>query len=300
MPKSSSVGKAYVRGAIGCAVSSAALYGIGRWLGIESTVKIATGAQIAVYLLHGLPNKSEKFYDLSGSFTHLSVVLAALFQRRMVRSPRQLFLAITSCLWMTRLGAFLYNRILRDGRDSRFDKFKITWISFLSPWIIQALWVTLIQLPVVLANSAEDPASETDAVDYGSMALWFFGFLIEAAADSEKYAFRNVPENKDKFITTGLWRYSRHPNYFGEIVMWCAQAMIASNMALKGGDSNLHASWISPAFTALLLLKVSGMPMVEKAGQKKWGKDPEYIHYVTRTSSLVPWFPAPLFSKKGK
>ena len=295
-----SLTKAYVRGTISCAATSAVLYGIGKWLGIESTAKIAVGLQAAVYLLHGLPNKSEKFYDLSGSFTHLSVVVAALFQKRLVRSPRQLFLAIGSCLWMTRLGAFLYNRILRDGRDTRFDKFKITWVSFLAPWIIQALWVTLIQLPVVLANTVEDPAAETSAVDYAGMGLWLVGFLLEAAADSEKYAFRNLPENKERFITTGLWAYSKHPNYFGEILMWAAQSLIVSNMALQGADSKLHASWISPAFTALLLLKVSGVPMVEKAGMKKWGKDPEYLHYMAHTSSLIPWFPAPAIKTKAK
>jgi len=265
---------------------------LGYFLNIGFYVAIACGIQYAVFFMHGLPYCSEKFYDLSGSFTHFAVVMSCMTRNTRVRSARQVLAALASTVWMTRLGTFLYSRILRDGKDARFDNIKPVWISWLGAWTVQAAWVTLIQLPVVLLNDRDDAAPLT-LVDYLAVMGWLAGFLIEAAADSQKMAFRDNPENKGKYITTGMWRYSRHPNYFGEILMWSSQALAASGAAIRLGSSSLHAAWISPAFTILLLLKVSGVPMVEKAGKKKWGEDPAYMHYITKTSCVVPWLPAP-------
>jgi steroid 5-alpha reductase family enzyme len=157
---------------------------------------------------------------------------------------------------------------------------------------VQALWVTAVQLPVVRLNTRAStvPFGVVDGVCVG---LWLLAFGIEFAADNTKFVFRAKPENRNKFITEGLWRYSRHPNYFGEILMWCAIAGMATWAAASGDDTQLYYSWASPALTAILLLRVSGVPMVEAAGEKKWGSDPAYRHYMSRTSLLVPWFPAP-------
>ena len=122
------------------------------------------------------------------------------------------------------------------------------------------------------------------------------GFGCECAADAAKFAFRLDAANKGKFITHGLWRFSRHPNYFGEILIWSSTALAVSVAGLRATDYSLLWAWLSPAFTALLLLRVSGIPMVEAAGEKKWGDDPRYRHYVEHTSALVPWFPAPALS----
>lgn len=104
--------------------------------------------------------------------------------------------------------------------------------------------------------------------------------------------------NRHAFITTGLWRFSRHPNYFGEMLMWFAVASSVAAAGWRQPDGVLHGrhqlAWLSPAFTATLLLGVSGLPMVEAAGRKKWGGQPDYEHYVTNTSPIVPWFPAPV------
>jgi len=285
------IAKLYVRGCISNGLGLLILYGCARGLGVENHVYISAGIQLAVFLLHGLPFSSERFYDLSGSFTHFSLVAYSLAASPRVRTPRQVLLALFSVVWMTRLGTFLFARIQKDGKDERFDKLKACWLSFLGAWTLQACWVTLIQLPVILLNNRDDP-SPLGSVDAVSLVLWVVGFLFEFTADIEKATFRADPANKSRFITTGTWALSRHPNYFGEIVMWAAMALCVSWQGCFYGDSILYWAWASPAFTAVLLLKVSGVPMVEKAGMEKWGADPEYTHYVEHTSCIIPWFPA--------
>lgn len=277
--------KLYKRGMVtnGCGVIILGV--VSYFLGLQTYVLIALGLQYAVFLFHGLPMRSEKFYDLSGSFTHLALVFTSLVSERRERSPRQLFAAVAAVLWMTRLGTYLYSRILKDGKDERFDRLKPVWLSFMGAWTLQAVWVTLIEMPVVLLNSHDDLAATTN-LDLAAMACWVIGYIVEATADTQKQAFRNIPSNRSKYITTGLWRYSRHPNYFGEILMWSSLAVLASM-------AGLHAAWLSPLFTVLLLTKVSGVPMVEKAGLEKWGNDPAYMHYMEKTSCIVPWLPAP-------
>lgn len=294
-----SAAKLLVRGCISNSGAAAVLFCIGRGLGLWRFVAVAAGMQLAVFLAHGLPKRSEKFYDLSGSFTHLAVVAAALMSETKVRSGRQMFAALASVVWLTRLGTFLYSRILRDGKDGRFDALKPVALAFMGAWSVQAVWVTVIQLPVILLNDRADMAA-VNPLDFLAMVAWLAGFLIEAAADSQKTAFRDCPDNKGKYITTGLWKYSRHPNYFGEILMWASLATLSSSAAFRLGDPSMHFAWLSPAFTTLLLLKVSGVPMVEKAGLKKWGSDPKYMHYMKHTSMLILGPPAPEFSDKSK
>ena len=151
--KTPNVKKLYIRGTISNGVAVAIIYFL-FWMvpAMKPYCFLACAIQYAVFLAHGLPQRSEKFYDLSGSFTHLSLVAMSLAAQRRERSPRQMFVALASVVWMTRLGSFLYNRILRDGKDGRFDGIKPVWLSFLGAWTLQALWVTLIQMPVILLN----------------------------------------------------------------------------------------------------------------------------------------------------
>eukprot|EP00939_MAST-03C_sp_MAST-3C-sp1_P005033 g5033.t1 len=254
---------------------------------------LSLGLQLAVFALHGWPNSSEKFYDLSGSLTHFTLVSYALLHSPH-NTTNSVFASVVSYVWMARLGSFLYKRILRDGKDGRFDHIKPVWLSFLGAWTIQALWVLLIQMPIILLCN-EDKGSDDDLPSLGAlcgMILWVLGFVVEVVADTQKNVFRDDPHNRHKFITHGLWRYSRHPNYFGEIVMWSALALIASVVAIETGDGALHWAWLSPMFTTFLLLKVSGVPMLERAGRKKWKHLPQYEHYMKHTSCVVPWFPA--------
>jgi len=160
----------------------------------------------------------------------------------------------------------------------------------------------LIQLPVILINDRVDK-SPIGPADYVALVLWIIGFLCEAKSDNEKFVFRSKPENRKTFITHGMWSLSRHPNYFGEILMWCSIALAISFTSdvdgkwAAAGKASVYYGWISPAFTAFLLLFVSGVPLVEKAGDEKWGHLEEYQHYTKNTSCVFIWFPAKPFNK---
>mmetsp|Transcript_3268 Transcript_3268/g.7641 ORF Transcript_3268/g.7641 Transcript_3268/m.7641 type:complete len:287 (+) Transcript_3268:181-1041(+) len=255
-------------------------YGVG--LGYYAT--LALGLQILVFMVHGLPNMSEKFYDASGSLTHLALILVS-FVNDTHRHPRQIMCSVFGIIWLTRLGSFLFQRILRDGKDTRFDKMKANGLTFFSPWVIQALWVFLIQLPILILNSEHVPGSTITILDIIGWTLWFFGFFFEVIADSQKFAFRNKASNHDKFITTGLWAYSQHPNYFGEILMWSAICISATSSFTTVTH---FLGWISPAFTYFLLLKVSGVPMLKKKADKKWKGQKAYDYYVENTPEIIP------------
>jgi len=264
------------------------LYALATFLQLQFYVFLSVGIQATVFFLHGLPRRSEKYYDLSGSLTHFALVAASACASR-VSGPRATLLGLLSVVWLARLGTFLFLRISRDGRDDRFAPIKQNWLSFMGAWTLQAAWVTLVQLPVLLLNSHEAAATlSLNAIDALALSLWLVGFYFEFVADLQKFSFRNKAANKDKFIKEGLWHYSRHPNYFGEILLWCAAALCVSCVGFRLSQPVLHMAWLSPAFTAFLLLCVSGVPMVEKAGLEKWGQNSDYQHYIANTSMLVP------------
>lgn len=205
-----------------------------------------------------------------------------------------------SVVWMTRLGSFLYLRISKDGKDERFDVLKERCkFAFAGMWTTQACWVSLIQLPVVLINDRVDK-TPTGPADYVALVLWIIGFICEAKSDNEKFVFRSKPENRKTFIQHGMWSLSRHPNYFGEILMWASIALSITFTQDVDGKASVYYGWISPAFTAFLLICVSGIPLVEKAGLEKWGHLEEYQHYLKNTSCLFIWFPAKPFNKVGQ
>jgi len=199
--------------------------------------------------------------------------------------------ALAAIVWMTRLGSFLYLRICKDGRDERFDALKKTWLSFLGAWTFQVLWVVLIETPIILLNSRED-TTPIGIIDIVALLGWFIGFAFEVSADVEKFVFRTRPENKGKFIQDGVWSLCRQPNYFGEILMWSSLALTVSATSLQSGQTTVFWAWLSPFFTAFLLLKISGVPSIEASGKKKWGHLPEYVNYMANTNLLIPGRPA--------
>lgn len=281
----------FVRGVISNTVGIGILFGTSYPLegDLYWYAVISLGIQWGVFLLHGLPFHSEKFYDASGSLTHLALVMSSLLWGGHCH-PRALVASIMCVIWMTRLGSYLFARILRDGKDGRFDELKVNPIRFLGVWTIQAVWVYLLELPViVLNNRADQPA--IGVLDGVGWALWIIGFMLELISDTQKNAFRSKAENRNKFITTGLWAYSRHPNYAGEILLWIGVCLSGSAAFVKLD----FLAWLCVFVTCFLLLRVSGIPLLEAAGQKKWGDVPEYQHYVKNTSVLFLWKPAPPF-----
>jgi len=230
-------------------------------------------------------SQSEKYYDLTGSFTYLSVLLFAL-SLSSARDPRSLLLAVLIAVWAMRLGSFLFLRIRAVGEDSRFRDIKPSFIRFLMTWSLQGLWVCF-SLAAALAAITAQTKINLDLWALSGALVWIFGFVIEALADQQKNQFRKQKNKPLPFIHTGLWSWSRHPNYFGEIVLWMGIAMIAYPV-LQGWQL---FTLISPVFITVLLTRISGVPMLEDAADKKWGGQSEYEAYKARTSVLVLWPP---------
>jgi len=234
------------------------------------------GCTLAV-LLH-----TEKFYDLTGSLTFL--LLSHLSYDKSNKSRRQTVQSWMVFAWAVRLGLFLFIRIMKDGEDKRFDKAKQNPSVMFKFWTVQGIWVFVTLLPTLLLNSSRRNPP-IGSRDYIGWAIWTIGFVFEVVADAQKTYFRTYPANKGKFITTGLWSISRHPNYFGEISLWFGLYISASS-----GLSGLgYLSVLSPILVMLLITKVSGIPLLAAAGKKKWGEDPEYQRYVENTPVLVPF-----------
>jgi steroid 5-alpha reductase family enzyme len=192
-------------------------------------------------------------------------------------------LVVLVSIWALRLGTFLYRRIHKSGSDSRFDDIKPSFTRFLMAWTLQGLWVFL-TLAAALAAMTAQSAPPLGLVGWLGIAVWAAGFAIEVIADAQKQAFRKDPANKGRFIRSGLWAWSRHPNYFGEIVLWSGIALIALP-ALSGWQ---YVTLISPLFVYLLLTRVSGIPILESRADARWGDKPDYQAYKARTPVLFP------------
>lgn len=234
-------------------------------------------AFIPAYLL-----QTEKFFDLTGSLTYLSVsILALIFSQAF--DARSILLLAVVVIWAIRLGTFLFGRIKKAGKDDRFDEIKPSLIRFLNVWTIQALWVTFTMAAALVAITTST-RKELDLFALVGFLVWAGGFAIEVVADSQKSRFSANPANKGKFIQTGLWAHSRHPNYFGEIMLWVGVAIIALPV-LQGWQ---WVALISPVFVTLLLTRVSGVPLLEAKADKKWGGQADYEAYKKTTPVLIP------------
>ena len=225
---------------------------------------------------------TEKFFDLTGSLTYITVIVAAV-----ALSPdldtRAWLAAAMVVVWAARLGTFLFRRISRDGKDARFDRMKFDFWQFLMTWTIQGLWVsfTLAAALAIITASEREPLAVLGVI---GLVVWAIGFAIEVAADQQKSAFKADPANEGRFITTGLWSWSRHPNYFGEITLWTGMLIMAVPV-LEGWR---WIAVISPVFVFLLLTRISGIPMLDRRAEKRWGDDPTFRAYTDTTSVLVP------------
>lgn len=232
---------------------------------------------IPVYLF-----QTEKFFDLTGSITYISITAIALFFNPKM-DARSIILATLVILWAVRLGSFLFGRIKKAGKDDRFDEIKPSFIRFLNVWTIQGLWVTFTAAAALVAITTGSQ-KELDVFAIVGLAVWVFGFIFEVVADTQKSRFSADPANKGRFIQTGLWSRSRHPNYFGEIVLWAGVAIIALPV-LQGWQ---WVAMISPIFVTFLLTRVSGVPLLEKKADKKWGGQEDYETYKKNTPVLIP------------
>jgi steroid 5-alpha reductase family enzyme len=253
-------------------------------------ILFCAGVSFVVHWIVAIPSlvtNSEKYFDFTGMIATLLVVATALFallssgQQASIRST---IVAIFVSIWTLRLGTFLYKRIVKSGEDKRFREIKKSLPKFLMTWTLSALWVflTTVNAITIITLNSHDPLGLVFLLGF---VLWILGFAFEAVADKQKKSFSEIPENKDKFITQGLWSVSRHPNYFGEIVLWMGIAILS--LPLLSGWQFL--TLVSPVFVYLLLTKISGLPFLEEKAEKKWGNDEDYLEYKNNTPILIPY-----------
>jgi steroid 5-alpha reductase family enzyme len=245
---------------------------------------LCVGLALLIQWLAFIPaykKQTERYYDLMGSTSFILVTLTALILADRY-DDRSLLLAVLVIIWALRLGNFLFRRVHQDGGDDRFENIKPNAKRFFLTWTLQGLWVSITAATAFAAISAEQ-ISPLTVYDINAVAIWLIGFTIEVVADRQKREHR-ASAGKDEFISTGLWAYSRHPNYFGEILLWIGVALLAVP-ALQG---LAYLSLLSPVFVYLLLTRISGIPMLEKKAEKKWGHRADYQDYKKRTRLLVP------------
>ncbi len=224
--------------------------------------------------------RTERFYDLVGSLTYLTVTAFAIGGTQS-RDARSWVLGLLVGVWAVRLGSFLFRRIRSEGSDGRFDEIKQSASRFLVAWTLQGLWVFLTLCAALAAITTTAPA-DLSVLDGVGFSIWLFGFGLEVIADRQKSEFRR--QNPGRYIDTGLWAWSRHPNYFGEIVLWTGIAVMASS-TLNGWQ---WITLVSPLFVTLLLTRISGIPLLEKRADERWGDDAGYQAYKARTPVLIP------------
>ena len=246
-------------------------------LGVLVAFAIQWVAFVPAYLL-----QTERFYDITGSLTYITVMVLAVLLSAEPDARSWLLLGMV-VIWAVRLGSYLFLRIRKAGEDKRFAEIKPSLPRFLNTWTLQGLWVSL-TLAAALAAVTTTERVGIGTVTAIGLLVWVAGIGLEAVADAQKNRFRGDPANKGRFIQSGLWSWSRHPNYFGEIVLWVGVALVALPV-LRGWQ---WVTLISPLFVALLLLRVSGVPMLEKSADEKWGGQPDYEAYKKRTSLIVP------------
>lgn len=231
--------------------------------------------------------QSDKFYDSVGALTYLTVTALAIYaavQTHGGLDVRGMVVAGFVAIWCVRLGTFLYKRIhAAGGADSRFEKIRVNPPRFLVAWTLQALWVTLTASAAIAIITSQSRAPVDVFLIVGS-AIWLLGFVFESVADAQKQAYRTNPANKGKFINVGLWRWCRHPNYFGEITLWFGILVIA--VPILSGLSWLVV--ISPIFVFLLLTRISGINLQDAQAKQRWGNDPDYQAYRKATPALFP------------
>ena len=249
-----------------------------------------TYAVLYIFLIHLLifvPSyffQTEKFFDLTGTISYVSSVLFIFFKSNTVESINlgSLVLSTFIIIWSLRLGTFLFLRIKKAGKDRRFNEIKKSFSWFFMTFSVSGMWVTICSICALTGIANGIIFSSTTII---GIIIFIIGFTIEIIADSQKTKFRAKDGNKDKFISSGLWKYSRHPNYLGEIILWLGISLISLS-SLEGFQ---YVTLISPIFTYLLLVNVSGINLLEKSGDKKWGKLESYKKYKEKTPRLI-WF----------
>ncbi|KXC05255.1 DUF1295 domain-containing protein [Microbacterium hominis] len=257
----------------------------GQSLGGIPLFALAVAAAFAIQLIAYLPAvllRTEKFFDLTGGLT-FALVAVGLLIAVAPADARAWVLVAMIVIWGVRLSVFLFVRVHAQGSDGRFDDIKVNPLAFLRVWIMQGLWVAVTSSAAWVGITARESRGFDVWIVVGAV-VWLAGLVIEIVADGQKAAFRRDPANTGRFIDVGVWSWSRHPNYFGEILVWVGVAVVA----LPAATGWQWVTLVSPVFVVLLLTRVSGIPLLEKRADARWGDEPAYREYKRRTPVLVP------------
>ncbi len=268
---------------LGVAVAWAGSDGGHRW-GAIPVFAVCAALAFGINWLVFIPSaaaKTEHYYDLTGGISYVAVIVAAVLLSGDV-DLRAALVAAMVLVWALRLSVFLFRRISADGSDSRFDGIRDKPLRFLMAWSLQGLWVLLTAAAALAIVTGANPLP-LEPIGILGLLIWLAGFTIEVVADQQKSRFRSDPSNKGKYINQGLWAWSRHPNYFGEILLWVGMAIVALPV-LKGWQ---YVTLISPFFVALLLAKGSGVPLLEEKADLRWGGQADYEEYKRKTPVLM-------------
>ena len=241
---------------------------------------VSLGINLSMFLI-AFWRKSDKLTDISYAATFATIAIWSFATSNQTWYHALLLLMVL--VWAVRLGGFLLYRVIKKGKDARFDGMRESFTKFGKFWLAQAITVWVMMIPSVFAFNAE-PSYDWLAIT--GVIIWAIGLVCETVADLQKLAFNNNPANKNKWIDTGIWHYSRHPNYFGEILVWVGVYLFTlASLPLLPAIIGL----VSPAFIIILLLFISGIPILEKSADERWGKDAKYQDYKKRTSILIPF-----------
>ncbi|MQY76844.1 MAG: DUF1295 domain-containing protein [Spirochaeta sp.] len=249
---------------------------------ILSTLLISFTIQM-FFFIFAISFKTDKVTDFSYSLSFILITLLLTLLNK-AYTPGHILLTIFIIIWGLRLGSYLFLRILKIGKDDRFDDKRNNVLSFLGFWILQAATVWIVLIPAAVYFSLDKEPGFTPLYCIG-VSLWVIGFIIEVVSDAQKYSFKNNRENRGKWTQSGLWKISRHPNYFGETILWWGLfILIISHLS-----TSFWWTIIGPVFITFLLLFVSGVPLLEESAERKYGKNPEYQTYKSKTSLFIPW-----------
>lgn len=202
-------------------------------------------------------------------------------------SGRKLLLVILVSIWGLRLSIYLALRNIGKDEDFRYQKFRQNygadrywWLSYFQVFLLQGVLIMIVSLPILGVNENTN-SNNFSFIDYLGIFLWLIGFAFEAGGDYQLARFKTNPENKGKVLTTGFWKYTRHPNYFGDCAIWWSYALFS---IAAGSYWHIIGSFVM----TLLIIKVSGVALLEKSLRQS---RPDYQKYIDKTSSFFPWFP---------
>ena len=240
-----------------------------------------------IVFIPSMINQTEHYFDLMGSISYVVTCLVSLYLVALSTdlSLRSIIIAFLIVIWAMRLGSFLFLRVKREGRDNRFNVMKTKFWWFLFTWTLGGLWVFVTMCAGLAAiTSGKNVDLFSHPLDIIGLSFWIIGFVTEVIADNQKSRFRSNPENTNNFINEGLWKRSRHPNYFGEITLWLGITL----MSLPVLSGLQLITLISPVFVFILLTKISGVSMQEARAKKKWKDNEAYQEYLKNTPMLIP------------